>query len=335
MDEAAAGAVAADGETFTVPNDWTAEGYPTLAGIYRMDDYGGYAEDLRQGRTVVIPDIRLDPRTARNAGPLEAVAVRSLINLPIVERGHTVAILYVNDGEFRDWSEGETGFLLDVAQRTRSALARLQAEERQAILNAELAHRLKNNLALVQSIVSQTLRMAPDIASARSTLADRIRALATAHDVLIKGHKDAAPVEEIVRSTASLLNEAGRVSINGPQVELGPTAAMTLVLICHELATNACKYGALSEEHGHVDVRWTVEGDASGSETFVFEWTERGGPAVTVPSRAGFGTRLIEIGLSGSAGALAELDYAPSGLRCRLAAPLAELLTVEEISLLK
>lgn len=76
------GTVAEDGETFTVPADWTAEGYPSLAGVYRMDDYGGYAEDLRQGHTVVIPDIRLDPRTASDTAPLERVAVRSLVNLP-------------------------------------------------------------------------------------------------------------------------------------------------------------------------------------------------------------------------------------------------------------
>lgn len=324
------GTVADDGETFTVPIDWTAEGYPSLAGIYRMDDYGGYAEDLRRGRMVVIPDIRLDPRTAGDTVPLESVEVRSLVNLPIVERGRTVAILYINDNQPRIWTEKEIEFVREVAQRTRVGVARLEVEERQDILNAELAHRLKNNLALVQSIVSQTLRTAIDVPSARNILAERIRALGKAHDVLMTGRRDAAPVEDIVRSTVALLGEGGRVAINGPRIELGASAAMSLVLICHELATNASKYGALSVDRGRVEIRWRVEADAEGRDCFIFEWIESGGPTVTPPSRSGFGTRLIEMGLSGAAGAQTKLDYAPSGLVCRLAGSLGELQAGDE-----
>lgn len=326
------GALAEDGDTLTVANDWTAVGYRSLTGVYRMEDYGDYAEDLRQGRAVVIPDVRQDARTARDTRPLEQMSVRSLINLPIVERGRTVAILFVNDNEVRDWTEDETAFLSEIAQRTRTAIARLQAEDRQALLNAELAHRLKNNLALVQSIVSQTLRTAADIPSARQTLASRIQALARAHDVLMNGPRDAAPVLDIVRSTVSLLDGADRVSMDGPSVELGPTAAMTLVLICHELATNASKYGALSVDAGHVDIRWAVESHGQGIPMFVFEWVETGGPAVTPPTRAGFGSRLIEIGLSGASGAGAHLEYAPTGVRCHLTGPLMDMIAVDDVA---
>lgn len=123
------GMVAEDGETFTVPSDWTAADYPSLAGTYRMDDYGGYAEDLRQGRTVVIPDIRLDPRTSADTGPLEAVSVRSLVNRPVVEKGRTVAILFVNDDRPRDWTPEELAFIADAANHTRVVLERRRAEE--------------------------------------------------------------------------------------------------------------------------------------------------------------------------------------------------------------
>lgn len=123
------GSVGVDGETFIVPNDWTTEGYPSLAGTYRMDDYGGYAEDLRQGCTVVIPDIRLDPRTAGDTAPLEAVSVRSLVNRPIVEKGRTVAILYINDDSPRDWTAEELQFISDAGNRTWTALERRRAEK--------------------------------------------------------------------------------------------------------------------------------------------------------------------------------------------------------------
>ncbi|WP_082453780.1 PAS domain-containing sensor histidine kinase [Sphingomonas sp. Leaf62] len=123
------GTVAEDGETFTIPNDWTAHGYPSLAGTYRMGDYGAYADDLRHGQTVVIPDIRLDPRTSGNTAPLEAVAVRSLVNRPIVEKGRTVAVLYVNDDRPRDWTPEDLAFIADAGNRTRTALERRRAEE--------------------------------------------------------------------------------------------------------------------------------------------------------------------------------------------------------------
>jgi two-component sensor histidine kinase/PAS domain-containing protein len=123
------GTVGEDGETFVVPNDWTAEGYASLAGTYRMDDYGGYAEDLREGRMVVIPDVRLDPRTAEDTGPLESVAVRSLVNRPIKERGRTVAILYVNDSVPREWTSEELQLIADAGNRTWTALERRRAEK--------------------------------------------------------------------------------------------------------------------------------------------------------------------------------------------------------------
>lgn len=123
------GTVGADGETFVVPTDWTAEDYPSLAGTYRMDDYGGYAQDLREGRTVVIPDIRLDPRTSGDTAPLESVAVRSLVNRPVREKGRTVAILYVNDGTPRDSTPDEVQFIADAGNRTWIALERRRAEK--------------------------------------------------------------------------------------------------------------------------------------------------------------------------------------------------------------
>lgn len=132
-----------DGETLAVPIDWTAEGYQSLAGTYRIDDYGGYAEDLRQGRTVVIPDVRLDPRTSGASASLEAMNVRSLVNRPVKEKGRTVAILFVNDGTPREWTPEDLQFITDAGNRTWIALDRRRAEreakETAAFLSSVLA----------------------------------------------------------------------------------------------------------------------------------------------------------------------------------------------------
>ncbi len=207
----------------------------------------------------------------------------------------------------------------DVTERKRT-------EERRATLNAELAHRLKNNLALVQSIATQTLRTAPDVASARRILNARIQALAKAHDVLVTGRRDAASVAEIVRAAESLHDEGGRVRFAGPEVTLGPQASLTLSLILHELATNAAKYGSLSVPEGQVEVAWSVAADpATRLPTLTVEWRETGGPPVAAPTHRSFGTRLIEMGLGGTGGGTSDIDYAPTGLTCRIVAPLTEL----------
>ncbi len=322
------GSMAADGVTVKIPGDWTRRDHPGAVGSYRLDDFGTYAADLRDGRTVVIPDIRLDPRTAPDTDPLDRLRIRSLINVPIVERGRMVAILFVNDDAVRHWTDAETAFVEDVALRMRSAMARLEAEDRQAILHGELAHRLKNNLALVQSIVSQTLRTAPDLASARITLGERIHALGKAHDVLMTGRRDASSLRDIVGSTTSLLSEAARIRIIGPEIDVRSDSALALVLICHELTTNACKYGALSTPDGQVEVRWTVQDDGPTPPQLVFEWIETGGPVVQPPTHEGFGSRLIRAGMSGID--TVTINYPPAGLRCCLSGSLSALQDVPQ-----
>ncbi|MBI0539698.1 PAS domain S-box protein [Roseomonas sp. KE2513] len=132
------GAVGPDGEAFTVERDWTVPGFPSLAGRYRMDDYGLYAENLRRGEAVVIPDVREDPRTSATAPALESVAARTLINLPIVERGRIAAVLYINDDQPRAWTAEEAAFAQDMAERLRQAIERRRAEQGLQALAASL-----------------------------------------------------------------------------------------------------------------------------------------------------------------------------------------------------
>ncbi|GGE12441.1 hypothetical protein GCM10011390_34490 [Aureimonas endophytica] len=267
---------------------------------YRQEDYPTLRA-LRRGETLID-----EPMTYRN--PATGETRRWEVSATPVRdaQGQIIAAVSV---------------VIDVEDRRRD-------EEARAILNRELSHRLKNTLAIVSSIATQTLRTAPDLTTARKTLTERIGALSKAHDLLLTGQRDAASIEEIVKATTALLDDGGRVVAGGPDIPLGPKAALTLSLILHELSTNAGKYGALSAPEGRVAIEWSLApSPTSGSPVLRLEWRESGGPPVVPPARRSFGTRLIEMGLSGAADGRVVLDYAPDGLRCRLEAPLAELQT--------
>ena len=237
------------------------------------------------------------------------------------------------------WIEFLGEAIRDATGRLRGAVLcatdiedRKRAEAQQRVLARELSHRLKNTLAVVQSIAAQTLRSAPDIETARATLSHRIQALSKAHEILLIGQRDAGSVEAILRSALEIHDPAGQITLSGPDLFVGPNAALSLALIAHELSTNAVKYGALSVPEGRVDVVWRkVEGGDTGEPSFELVWQERGGPPVVPPSRKGFGSRLVGIGLSRTGQGHVDLDYAPAGLRCRITAALSELAADQEM----
>lgn len=194
--------------------------------------------------------------------------------------------------------------------------ARKRAEEQQAVLTAELAHRSKNILAVIQGIANQTLRSTTSAEEARSAFEARIMALSKAQDVLTHGANSAtAQLKEVVENSLSIHVGADktRITVHGPSVTLGSKQALSMVMALHELGTNAVKYGALSTASGRIDIRWAFEGGR-----FLFYWTETGGPLVCKPTRRGFGSRLIERTLAASLGGTAELHYLPEGLEFRL-----------------
>ena len=299
-------------ETVFVRGGWTAPGLPSLEGEHRFREYGSYIEDLKKGMVTLIPDVTVDPRTREDAAALVAIGVRALANVPILAHGQFAALVYAAKGEVHNWTAAEVGFLRNVADRAQSATARLEAEERQRILNLELSHRLKNTLAMVQAIATQTLRKVPDrepvVAFER-----RVQALANAHDVLLRESWASAPVRTVVEAVLGTVTPVERFDLSGPNLPLGARATLSLSLLLHELATNATKYGALSNDEGRVAVGWRREGDA-----FVMDWLERGGPPVRAPTRKGFGSRLIRTGLVGAGGV--ELRYPEAGFEAELRA---------------
>ena len=320
------GRLDASAEYVDLEPDWTAPGMRSIAGRHRFQDYGDLRQDLLHGEPVVVRDAAEDPRTCANLAALQAVDVASLINMPVRERGRTVALLFVHDRVPRDWSAEELGFLRAVADRVEAAVARVRAEEQQQLLNRELSHRMKNTLAMVQAIATQTLRGASDIEAAKEVLAARLIALGKAHDILMTGEGESqeADIRSVVENALDLHDDPGqrRFVLHGPMVPCGSRAALSLALMVHELATNAAKYGALSTPGGHVTLSWRVDG-SDGDEMVHLTWREEGGPPVVAPTRRGFGSRLIERGLAGAVGGHVELRYEPEGVCCTLSAPLA------------
>nr|WP_262378689.1 HWE histidine kinase domain-containing protein [Luteimonas viscosa] len=210
-------------------------------------------------------------------------------------------------GEVAEWFGAAT----DITDRKRN-------EEQLQRLVDELNHRVKNTLAIVQAVVSQTLRNCSDKTLATEMVESRLRALAATHDVLTLEKWKGASVEEIVRTGVShcMDIEPGRFDTQGPEASLDPRRAVALSMALHELCTNAVKYGSLSVPGGGVRIRWTRQGNGGGE--LLLEWQEHGGPAVEPPTRSGFGLRLLERGLGHDLGGEVTLAFPPEGVRCRI-----------------
>ena len=206
-------------------------------------------------------------------------------------------------------ADGRVGGLMDTVVETTAAMrAQIESE----VLREELAHRLKNTLAMVQAIASRTFGDVQEKAAFQA----RLTALAEAHDVLQRQHWSAASMRTTVEALLAL--HGHRFDIAGPDVQLGAQATVGLSLILHELATNAIKYGALSVPQGRVSLHWHVQ-----AGELVMCWCESGGPIVAAPTGQGFGSRLIDMGLLGTG--QVERRYPAAGVEVELRVALNEL----------
>ncbi|WP_293452903.1 PAS domain S-box protein [Phenylobacterium sp.] len=222
-------------------------------------------------------------------------------------------------------ASGEPDYFVSIIEdiSARKAAEGVQARHREQLrlLVNELNHRVKNTLATVQSMASQTLRAEPEPRSAYEKFEARLMGLSQAHDLLTRerwhGADLAAVAERALRPFAAA--NSTRVTARGPSARLPPGAALTLALVLHELATNAVKYGALSNDEGRVALNWTLD---EADHHLTLTWVETGGPPVRPPTRRGFGSRLIERSLKSELGGQAAMTYAPDGFRCALEAKL-------------
>ena len=204
--------------------------------------------------------------------------------------------------------------LADVAQKERRA-----ATEKQNLLIAELNHRVRNILGLVNGLVSQSRASVDDVDAFAAVLGGRVQALARAHDQLTADNWGPASFESLLATEAGpyLSARSNCVQTGGPAVLLKPRAFSTLALVIHELMTNSAKYGALSNMVGQVSVEWSF--DEVGA--LVINWREAGGPAVQAPTRRGFGTTIIDRSIRHELEGEAVVEYLLAGMRARFTVP--------------
>jgi two-component sensor histidine kinase len=197
---------------------------------------------------------------------------------------------------------------------------RKEWEARQRLMNRELAHRVKNSFAVLQSILRATLRTTPNPKDFAEVFSGRLHSLAAAQDVVTAADWKFVELGALARHQLSSVAEiAGdRLTISGPPVQLATEHSVPLALMFNELATNAIKYGALSTPRGKIDLQWTVDGGERPDKRLTIVWQEHGGPVIRAPSRRGFGLTLIEKSL---AGAKVDLQFMLQGLVCRIEFP--------------
>jgi len=230
-------------------------------------------------------------------------------------------------GRSRPWKSNEIEAaealrlsILEVVLRRIDQVARERAEaqERQALLVAELDHRVKNTLASIQSLMRHTRRSHATLDDYVDSLGRRIKAMAHTHNLLSQSRWRGAELRALVEEELRPYDGAsGTISIDGPTLELKPKAALALSMFIHELATNAAKHGALSTADGNVFIGWGVADD-----TLHLEWLERGGPPVLPPARRGFGRTVIESSLAYELDGRVDLRFEPDGVACTADIPM-------------
>jgi PAS domain S-box-containing protein len=234
-----------------------------------------------------------------------------------------------HDGEFR-WFLTRASPIRDAAGRitawfgsTTDIHDRKIAEERQQMLTAELSHRVRNLLTVIQIIAERTADRAASVDAFLAAFRGRLQALSSAQAALVVSNWRNASLATLVRGALKpYLEDGGRIRLDVEDLPIGPEAAFTLTLALHELATNAVKYGALSDAAGRVTLTASPEAGTNGEELCLV-WQEDGGPPVLPPETAGFGTTMLSRAIEYQHQGRTELIWRENGLLCRLHLPLS------------
>jgi two-component sensor histidine kinase len=213
-----------------------------------------------------------------------------------------------------------------LAQAGIDAREREASDKLQKLILEELHHRIKNTLATVSAIASQSLRNVAGAEHAQHAIEGRLSALGRAHDLLLQAQWTSADLGKIVRGATEAFDnpDMPKFTIAGPDVRMASGGVIAIAMTLNELCTNTTKFGALSVPAGRVDITWTLD---PKTQCLQLKWSEKNGPAVLAPSKRSFGTRLIET-LGRQLKGDVRLTYEPSGFVYALDVPLASLVSI-------
>ncbi|WP_019905849.1 HWE histidine kinase domain-containing protein [Methylobacterium sp. 77] len=203
----------------------------------------------------------------------------------------------------------------------RDVTERRAFEDRQALMVRELHHRVKNTLATVQAVLNATMRSSVTMAEFGRAFSGRIISLARTHALITEDEAQVASFAGLLRAELNPYSEGGRIALEGPNLKLPSELAVPISMALHELTTNAVRHGALAHPDGRVAVTWDVEEGPDGS-CLAWVWNEHDGPPPTLPTREGFGTRLLNKILTAQTSAKVDIAFDTDGLRVRIKVPL-------------
>lgn len=309
---------------FSVEHAWCASNIGQIAGDFSFAAFPRTSGFLREGAMFILEDVSGPSWMNVERDSYQAVDVQAQVLVPMMIGADLVGCLFVHSDHPRIWTVDETSFLQAAADQLFVALGQWRARQLQNTINHEILHRLKNTLAIVQSLAHQGFRGLDDT-SAIDTFTSRLIALSKAHDLLLCQNWQSTDLASLAHAVFSSLGILSHVSVTGSFLLLGPDAAVTFSMLLHELGTNAIKHGALSTPAGTVQLSWTVSG-LEPDQTFDLVWQERDGPAVIPPQKTGFGVRLLKNGLA-RYGHM-ELHYRSDGLYATLNASVASVATL-------
>jgi PAS domain S-box-containing protein len=281
------------------------------------DDASACAAAMRSGERVIVEDVRESEIFAGQASKdvLIDAGVCAVTSTPLMaSTGTLLGMISTHFAEPHRPNERELHLIDLLARQTADYLERKRADEFEATLVREIQHRSNNLLAVIQAIANRSLSGTHTLAEAKAAFEARLQAIARANRQLTQSNWSGVNLREMVRLELQPYGE--RTIVDGIDVMLSPQHGQHFSLLLHELATNAAKYGALSNGSGKVSVSWTITGPSNNNK-LEFKWRESGGPPVVVPTRHGFGTMLVKTTFPE-----ARIDYAIEGLSCEINIPL-------------
>jgi PAS domain S-box-containing protein len=280
---------------------------------YVRSDPTAWAAAMRTGERIVVEDLTTSQAFIEQPlmNVLVDVGVRAVISTPLMSStGNVLGMISTHFHESHRPTERELGLLDLLVRQAADYLERKRAEEIEESLVREIQHRSNNQLAVIQAIAHQTFSGDRSLAEEKKVFDARLRALAHANRQLTESNWSRVNLSEIVRS--ALVPFGDRTVIDGVDIMLGAQHVQNFSLALHELATNAAKYGALSNESGRVEIFWTIVRDGKDN-ILKFNWRERGGPPAKLPTRHGLGTLLLRETFTD-----VRIDYLAEGLTCQI-----------------